>query len=215
MPEGGMNVELASRELCSKIKEGEAKLEEGSIEEAETSLREALSLNNEVRRFVCFSFFLSCCVCAAWRRGITSSSPTSSSSCTEKKTNKNLILKKPDRGGGWGKVQEARALLGRLEYQRGNIEGALQVFEGIELTALVSRMRFFLLEAKNRNRKGKPPKDGTLTNFLHAASLLLEAIYLKAKSLQKLGRLSGFYPFFSLCSYKTHRLLVCDEERRR
>ncbi|CAK9270652.1 unnamed protein product [Sphagnum jensenii] len=132
MPEGGMNVELASRELCAKIKEGETKLEEGSIEEAETSLREALSLNNE----------------------------------------------------------EARALLGRLEYQRGNIEGALQVFEGIELTALVSRMRFFLLEAKNRNRKGKPPKDGTLTNFLHAASLLLEAIYLKAKSLQKLGRLS-------------------------
>ncbi len=112
-------------------------------------------------------------------------------------------------------MQEARALLGRLEYQRGNIEGALQVFEGIELTALVSRMRFFLLEAKNRNRKGKPPKDGTLTNFLHAASLLLEAIYLKAKSLQKLGRLSGFYAFFSLCSYKTHRLLVCDGERRR
>jgi formate hydrogenlyase subunit 4 len=58
MPEGGMNVELASRELCAKIKEGEAKLEEGSIEEAETSLREALSLNNEVKRFVCFSFFL-------------------------------------------------------------------------------------------------------------------------------------------------------------
>jgi hypothetical protein len=66
MPEGGMNVELASRELCSKIKEGEAKLEEGSIEEAETSLREALSLNNEVRRFVCFSFFLSFLLCLCW-----------------------------------------------------------------------------------------------------------------------------------------------------
>ncbi len=104
MPEGGMNVELASRELCAKIKEGEAKLEEGSIEEAETSLREALSLNNEVRRFVLFCFFLSCCVCAGWRRGIPSSS--SSSSCTEKKTNKNLILKKPDPGGDGGRCRK-------------------------------------------------------------------------------------------------------------
>lgn len=48
MPEGGGLVELASKELSTKILEGEAKLEEGSFEEAEITLREALSINNEV-----------------------------------------------------------------------------------------------------------------------------------------------------------------------
>ncbi|KAG0448421.1 hypothetical protein HPP92_027840 [Vanilla planifolia] len=50
--------------------------------------------------------------------------------------------------------EEARALLGRLEYHRGNVEAALRVFDASQ----------------------------------HAASLILEAIYLKAMSLQKLGR---------------------------
>lgn len=54
MPEGGGSLpELASRELSRKLLEGEAKLEQGSFEEAEVTLREALSINNEV----CFSMF--------------------------------------------------------------------------------------------------------------------------------------------------------------
>lgn len=50
MPEGGGGTlpELASRELSRKLLEGEAKLEQGSLEEAEVTLREALSINNEV-----------------------------------------------------------------------------------------------------------------------------------------------------------------------
>lgn len=40
--------ELASKELSRKLLEGEAKLEQGSFEEAEVTLREALSINNEV-----------------------------------------------------------------------------------------------------------------------------------------------------------------------
>jgi hypothetical protein len=54
MPEGGGSLpELASRELSRKLLEGEAKLEQGSFEEAEVTLREALSINNEV----CFLMF--------------------------------------------------------------------------------------------------------------------------------------------------------------
>lgn len=48
MPEGGSLPELASRELSRKLLEGEEKLEQGSFEEAEVALREALSINNEV-----------------------------------------------------------------------------------------------------------------------------------------------------------------------
>lgn len=51
MPEGGGLPELASKELSRKLLEGEAKLEEGSFEEAEVTLREALSINNEVLSF--------------------------------------------------------------------------------------------------------------------------------------------------------------------
>ncbi|KAH9302168.1 hypothetical protein KI387_013751, partial [Taxus chinensis] len=36
---------------------------------------------------------------------------------------------------------EARALLGQLEYQRGNIEEALYVFEGIDVSSIIRKMR--------------------------------------------------------------------------
>ncbi|XP_024360394.1 protein NPG1 isoform X1 [Physcomitrium patens] len=134
MPEGGSLPELASRELSRKLLEGEAKLEQGSFEEAEVSLREALSINNE----------------------------------------------------------EARALLGRIEYQKENFQGALQLFDGIHLRGLADSLRYFASAEKTSSRsqkKGKQQKPGTATNFLHASSLLIEAIYLKAKCFQKLGAL--------------------------
>ncbi|PWZ24639.1 Protein NPGR2 [Zea mays] len=37
--------------------------------------------------------------------------------------------------------EEARALLGRLEYQRGHVEAALRVFDGIDISALVPKMK--------------------------------------------------------------------------
>ncbi|KAH7433777.1 hypothetical protein KP509_07G085800 [Ceratopteris richardii] len=120
----------AASGLSAKTIEGEAKLDEGNIEEAESSLREALSLNYE----------------------------------------------------------EARALLGRLEYQRGNIEAALQVFEGIDIGTVRSRMKASIT-SKSSQRRGRSKSDPSNPLSLHAAGLLLEAIYLKAKSLQKLGRL--------------------------
>ncbi|KAJ8899968.1 hypothetical protein K2173_019673 [Erythroxylum novogranatense] len=100
--------------VCMKTTDVEAKLDEGNIQEAESYLREGLSLNFE----------------------------------------------------------EARALLGRLEYQRGNVEGALRVFNGINLQAATQPQKRFTTYSSD------------------ILLLVLEAIYLKAKSLQKLGRLN-------------------------
>ncbi|XP_044961732.1 protein NPG1-like [Hordeum vulgare subsp. vulgare] len=66
--------------------------------------------------------------------------------------------------------EEARALLGRLEFQKGNVEAALCVFDGIDLQAAIERFQ---------------PSSSKKTT---EATLVLEAIYLKALSLQKLGK---------------------------
>jgi hypothetical protein len=92
------------------------------------------------------------------------------------------------------KLQEARSLLGKLEYQRGNVEGALRVFEGIDLQAAIQRLQPSLAE-KPPSRKGRFRTESLHAVSQHAASLVLEAIYLKAKSLQKLGRVSGKFTF--------------------
>uniref|UniRef100_A0A2P2PJQ1 Uncharacterized protein n=1 Tax=Rhizophora mucronata TaxID=61149 RepID=A0A2P2PJQ1_RHIMU len=122
--------EVCANGICMKTTEVEAKLDEGNIQEAESSLREGLSLNFE----------------------------------------------------------EARALLGRLEYQRGNVEGALCVFDGIDLQAAIQRLQPSLSE-KQPSKKGRSRNNSQHAVSQHAASLVLEAIYLKAKSLQKLGKL--------------------------
>lgn len=86
--------------------------------------------------------------------------------------------------------QEARALLGKLEYQRGNLEGALRVFEGIDLQAAIQRMQQSSGD-KQPPKKGRTRSDSSSAVSQHATNLVLEAIYLKAKSLQKLGKLTG------------------------
>ncbi|XVF81026.1 hypothetical protein PTKIN_Ptkin15bG0123300 [Pterospermum kingtungense] len=83
--------------------------------------------------------------------------------------------------------EEARALLGRIEYQKGNIEAAVHVFEGIDITAITPKMKLTLGRRveryKRRSHDYAPPPMS-----IHAVSLLLEAIFLKAKSLQHLQR---------------------------
>ncbi|CAH8322211.1 unnamed protein product [Eruca vesicaria subsp. sativa] len=88
--------------------------------------------------------------------------------------------------------EEARALLGRIEYQKGNIEAALRVFEGIDISGITIKMKTALTareERKHRRRSKSsfvaPPQPPMSK---HAVSLLFEAIFLKAKSLQRLGR---------------------------
>ncbi|TKY70129.1 Tetratricopeptide repeat protein 7A [Spatholobus suberectus] len=83
--------------------------------------------------------------------------------------------------------EEARALLGKLEYQRGNVEGALRVFDGIDLQAAIQRLQPSFSE-KLPVKKGRTRTESPSSVSQHAASLVLEAIYLKAKSLQKLGK---------------------------
>ncbi|KAH6771794.1 tetratricopeptide repeat protein [Perilla frutescens var. frutescens] len=116
--------------ISMKTNEVEAKLDEGNIQEAESALRDGLSLNFE----------------------------------------------------------EARALLGKLEYQRGNVEGALRVFDGIDLQAAIQRMQQSLGD-KQSTKKGRTRSDLSSVVSQNATNLVLEAIYLKAKSLQKLGKL--------------------------
>ncbi|KAG4938925.1 hypothetical protein GLYMA_16G105400v4 [Glycine max] len=132
--ESGKNERVTIREFCAngscmEAKELEAKLDEGNIQEAESALREGLSLNFE----------------------------------------------------------EARALLGKLEYQRGNVEGALRVFDGIDLEAAIQRLQSSLSE-KTPVKKGPTRSESPSSVSQHAATLVLEAIYLKAKSLQKLDK---------------------------
>ncbi|CAA2993720.1 tetratricopeptide repeat 7A [Olea europaea subsp. europaea] len=122
--------QVCANGVCMKTDVVEGKLDEGNIQEAESALRDGLSLNFE----------------------------------------------------------EARALLGRLEYQRGNVEGALRVFEGIDLQAAIQRMQPPISE-KQSSKKGRSRSESTHAVLQHSASLVLEAIYLKVKSLQKLGKL--------------------------
>lgn len=85
--------------------------------------------------------------------------------------------------------EEARALLGRLEYQRRNFDAALQVFYGIDIRTLSPRMTKAISErirVRNSRSKGEHVLVGVMS--LHSVSLLLEAILLKAKSLEELGR---------------------------
>ncbi|GAV56580.1 hypothetical protein CFOL_v3_00122 [Cephalotus follicularis] len=121
----------ASGLSSSRTGDWESKLEDVQVDEAESTLKEALSLNYE----------------------------------------------------------EARALLGRLEYQRGNFGAALQVYQGIDIRGLTPRMIKAIVE---RTRPRKPrAKGGDLVPpsvmSMHSVSLLLEAILLKAKSLEELG----------------------------
>ncbi|KAK1289695.1 hypothetical protein QJS10_CPB18g01946 [Acorus calamus] len=90
--------------------------------------------------------------------------------------------------GGCLNYEEARALLGRLEYQRGNVESALRVFSGIDIAAVAPKMKASIARRaehrkfRSRSTAAAPPMS------MHAVSLLLEAIFLKSKSLQDLGR---------------------------
>ncbi|XP_014502513.1 protein NPGR1 [Vigna radiata var. radiata] len=130
-PESLATRDFSASGLSSRTGDWESKFDETQVEEAESTLKETLSLNYE----------------------------------------------------------EARALLGRLEYQRGNFDAALQVFEGIDIRVLAPRMIRAIAE-RTKQRKPRSKVDNVLPNVMsmHSVSLLLEAILLKSKSLEELGR---------------------------
>ncbi|KAJ6404951.1 hypothetical protein OIU84_013012 [Salix udensis] len=101
--------------------------------------------------------------------------------------------------------EEARALLGRLEYQRGNLDAALQVFQGIDIKALTPKMIKAIVERihyrKSRSKEaakecriilnivesslpnGMPEgigEDCKLEEMFHKALELLPALWSKA-----------------------------------
>lgn len=93
------------------------------------------------------------------------------------------------RESGFLNYEEARALLGRLEYQKGNIEAALRVFEGIDVAAVTPKIRATIARRCEFSRRDSL-SEVNLPMSMHAVSLLFEAIFLKAKSYQALGRFS-------------------------
>lgn len=85
-------------------------------------------------------------------------------------------------------------MLGRLEYQRGNFDAALQVFKGIDIKVLTPRIIKAIVE---RTRPCKPRSRAVVvppsSMSMHSVSLLLEAILLKARSLEELGSYKGTF----------------------
>lgn len=75
------------------------------------------------------------------------------------------------------------------------MEGAFRVFDGIDLQAAIQRLQLSLSE-KPPTKKGRTRTEPPSSVSQHAASLVLEAIYLKARSLQTLGRLTGIELYF-------------------
>lgn len=71
------------------------------------------------------------------------------------------------------------------------MEAALRVFDGIDLQAAIQRFQPSLSEKPSSKRNNKLRSDSSNSGSQHAASLVLEAIYLKAMSLQKLGKAIG------------------------
>ena len=71
------------------------------------------------------------------------------------------------------------------------MEAALRVFDGIDLQAAIQRFQPTLSEKPLSKRNNKLRSDSSNSGSQHAASLVLEAIYLKSMSLQKLGKAMG------------------------
>lgn len=86
-------------------------------------------------------------------------------------------------------LQEARALLGKHEYQKRNIEAALHIFERIDIEVVTSMIKNSL--ARRGKRLKRHSQNNTAPMSIHAVGLLLEAFFLKAKSSQILGMFKG------------------------
>ena len=94
-------------------------------------------------------------------------------------------------------------MLGRLEHQRGNFDAALQVLQGIDIRSLRPRMTSAIAESikpreppRSSRRRSSQVNGMQMHMSMHSVSLLLEAILLKAKSLEGLDRVTGIHYIF-------------------
>ena len=87
--------------------------------------------------------------------------------------------------------------MGRIEYQKGNFDAALQLFQGIDIKVLTPKMINAITE-RTRPRKVKSKGNNPLAGVMswHSVSLLLEAILLKSKVLQELGKIAGTFLWY-------------------
>lgn len=87
--------------------------------------------------------------------------------------------------------EEARALLGRIEYQKANFDAALQLFQGIDIKGLTPRITDAIYQ-RTRQRKQRSKGDNSLAGVMswHSVGLLLEAVLLKSKVLEELGKIA-------------------------
>ncbi|CAA7403265.1 unnamed protein product [Spirodela intermedia] len=91
------------------------------------------------------------------------------------------------REGGLLNYDEARALLGRMEYSRGNVEAALRVLDGIDMITVVPKLKHSIA-GRAEGHRHRLHGDLVKPMSMHAVSLLFEAILLKAQSLAHLGK---------------------------
>lgn len=175
-PESLATRDFSASGLSSRAGDWDSKFEDAQVDEVESTLKEALSLNYEVGLFVPSILMKLAC----WFIALLTVPHLRVLNCVWTSFN-----------------QEARALLGRLEYQRGNYDAALQVFQGIEVKNLTPKMARAIVEStRPRRPRGKGDNATPSVMSMHSASLLLEAILLKARSLEELGRYIGvsFFP---------------------
>ncbi|KAL6907439.1 hypothetical protein ACP4OV_002478 [Aristida adscensionis] len=92
----------------------------------------------------------------------------------------------PLQGGGSLNYEEARALLGRVEYQRGHIEEALRAFDGINIPTLIPEMKLSISRRVGQKKSRSHSRSQAIP--FHAVAMLMETIYLKAMALRDLAK---------------------------
>ncbi|KAL6649172.1 hypothetical protein ACP70R_013396 [Stipagrostis hirtigluma subsp. patula] len=88
--------------------------------------------------------------------------------------------------GGSLNYEEARALLGRVEYQRGHIEEALRMFDGINISTLIREMKMSISRKAGQKKSRSHSRSQAMP--LHAVAMLMETVVLKAMALRDLGK---------------------------
>ncbi|CAN1165770.1 Protein NPG1 [Linum perenne] len=96
-------------------------------------------------------------------------------------------------------VHEARSLLGRLDYQRGNVEGALHVFYGIDLQAASERLQSSIADKngqKNRQEGGSQHATSLWRriSYVQVDTRLQETVSQAVELLPELWKQAGYCP---------------------
>lgn len=73
------------------------------------------------------------------------------------------------------------------------MEAALRIFDGIDIEAAIHN-----LQSISNDKTAKSSSTHSESGPQQGANLVLEAVYLKTKSLQKLNRINGIYSFSSV-----------------